>query len=886
MRAVSLFIAMLLFLAACSRPLPWTSRGNLNLPPEADAAYGRARDLYYKGQFAAAADHFERAFQSSAAAKKPYAMALKYEGLCYQYRGDYDKARALFRRASEFDHDTTNEIDTLNNLGWLAYLRGDLAESLDQLQNAEQLIRISGSEPRGSHSVSVQINLGIVHMAYGDYAKAMGYFEYAAGALEKKPHPMNESLLFRHLGNLQYLWGISENAMDCYERALSAAARESEQPYNPAYHAETLIDCAAFLMQSGETRRDPEEILQQALAEGRKLDTPRITTRAFSALGDLARVRGNPRQALDYHRQALEQANRLAFKAELQAIWVEIGYDQLVLREFRAAGDAFEQALAQITGVRRREIEIRIHAGLAQSAARLGDLDAALQHSREAVRLVESTNLRSLSEVSRSAYRSQQHGAYATLVDLLAGQGKTVEAFQAAERGRSRTLQEVAAESALAVKAPMDSKERFLLARISRLEARLQVVPDAAQEGAVVRELALARAALDQFAGTRRMQGSATGVAIPVPLSAIQRKLQIPGNLLVEFLLSEPRSHAWIISSSSFRYVALPGQSAIEDAVRGFLSNVSGPPIGSDSLADWQEQGCELYRMLFGPEAGAVAAASRLFIVADGTLLAMPFEALPIGKSATGFEQTLAAREISYVPSATLWLQPRKNPETGERGEFLALAYAGKEGSGKYDLSRLAWGRYQEVPGAEVEARSVGEYLGAHPGRTLVGKDASEAFLVGSDLTRCRILHIAGHVYADENDPRRSGIFLGPGNGEDGYLCMDEISRIRLNADLVTLSGCRSGIGRILRAEGMFSLARAFLSAGARNVIMSLWKTDDEANLQFMKIFYQELSRGARPSKALQEVRRRFFSSNIPAYRHPYFWAAFVSLERSAPALQ
>lgn len=149
-------------------------------------------------------------------------------------------------------------------------------------------------------------------------------------------------------------------------------------------------------------------------------------------------------------------------------------------------------------------------------------------------------------------------------------------------------------------------------------------------------------------------------------------------------------------------------------------------------------------------------------------------------------------------------------------------------------------------------------------------------------MSRYGIIHFAGHAYTQDDDPRSSGLLLSEGNGEDGYLCLDEISRLHLNADLVTLSGCQTGWGEIKSGEGLLNLARAFMIAGTRNVIMSLWKTDDEASMQFMKVFYRELRESAFPAKALRETRKAFFDSQIPAYRHPYFWAPFVVDQRSA----
>jgi CHAT domain-containing protein len=107
-------------------------------------------------------------------------------------------------------------------------------------------------------------------------------------------------------------------------------------------------------------------------------------------------------------------------------------------------------------------------------------------------------------------------------------------------------------------------------------------------------------------------------------------------------------------------------------------------------------------------------------------------------------------------------------------------------------------------------------------------------------------------------------------------LQMGEIMRLKMNADLVTLSACSTGLGKLVSGEGILGLTRAFFYSGARNVTVSLWDVNDSATAALMKVYYQNLNQNAPKSDALRQAKLRLLGGKNPAWRHPYYWAAFV----------
>jgi tetratricopeptide (TPR) repeat protein len=233
-------------------------------PKEYSDIYTRALGAFSQGRFAAAADMFEQAFQVSLRAELAAPLTLKYKALCFQYRGQYDQARALFLRAAYFDYDLSNKIDSLNNLGWLAYLDGDLNLSLKYLSEAEAKLRVQYPKGYSAHMLLPQatlVNLGVVLQARGEYGKALKYYLQALPLLVNPGDDMTKTRAYQHLGLLELAWGDRNAALAHFERALRTGEEADGRSFNKAYYIDTLIDFADMLRKTGDrlqTRRLPE----------------------------------------------------------------------------------------------------------------------------------------------------------------------------------------------------------------------------------------------------------------------------------------------------------------------------------------------------------------------------------------------------------------------------------------------------------------------------------------------------------------------------------------------------------------------------------------------------------------------------------------------------
>ncbi|HEY6252329.1 MAG TPA: CHAT domain-containing protein [Candidatus Angelobacter sp.] len=239
----------------------------------------------------------------------------------------------------------------------------------------------------------------------------------------------------------------------------------------------------------------------------------------------------------------------------------------------------------------------------------------------------------------------------------------------------------------------------------------------------------------------------------------------------------------------------------------------------------------------------------RLIIIPDGALNFLPFEAL----QAQDGQFLVSSAVVSYTPSATaLWNLRAHRTASGSR-PLLAIGdvdYADRR-IPQSSSTRAAWipvtvlrdlaefssAHLQNLPESREEVLSIARIAGPQA-TVLMGKEATKTAFKAKPISQYRIIHLAVHAIADSRYPDRSALVLAPDQPpEDGLLQVREISRLHLNADLVTLSACETGIGMAEGEAGVISLERAFLMGGAKSVMASLWNVEDRSTSNLMEAF-------------------------------------------------
>jgi CHAT domain-containing protein len=365
-----------------------------------------------------------------------------------------------------------------------------------------------------------------------------------------------------------------------------------------------------------------------------------------------------------------------------------------------------------------------------------------------------------------------------------------------------------------------------------------------------------------------------------ISIARVQQSLS-PSAVVLEYVVADPHSYCLVITHSGARIAELPARQKIDGLAEAYLKAVK-----AKQSAD--VEGRRLYDALLHPIPEAKQK-ENLVVVPDGRLHLVPFDALVDD----GGKYVVESHSVAYAPSATGFFLLTKQNRRPRAFSHTLLAVGGVPYSGG-ELKQVALTRgydpsnLNDLPATIDEVRAA--ELAVHdPSNTiLLGADATESALKKADLGRYRYIHLAVHGFASNVDPDRSALLLrsDPAHGEDGFLQASEIVQMRLNADMVVLSACDTALGPVEGEEGIAALSRAFLLAGARSVVSTLWSIDDTFSSFMMKQFYGHLAAGSSPAIAMAAAKRDMvnkYGRSAP----PYYWAAFVvegAAGRSAPA--
>jgi CHAT domain-containing protein len=321
--------------------------------------------------------------------------------------------------------------------------------------------------------------------------------------------------------------------------------------------------------------------------------------------------------------------------------------------------------------------------------------------------------------------------------------------------------------------------------------------------------------------------------------------------------------YGWWVAGDSVRGARLGRADSLEGPVSFLHRMVESPAPGGD----WVPAARRVFDALVAPL--TTADVDELLVVPDGPLAQIPFEVLVPDSG----RQPLGARQrIIYGPSASVLVAlARGRPQPVWKGTMLAVGDPAVRAVSQPDPFRDPRSPAPgPLPHAAAEARAVRDLFQQAGADLLLRNDATLDRWLAKDPGSYRYLHFAAHALVDTRRPEKTHVLLS-----GAELDLTAIRRLRLTAELVTLSACETGLGRRYRGEGVIGLPHAFLAAGARSVLVTLWRVEDEYAEKFMEEFYGQVASGTPPAAALETVRRRWIQAGGPE-SHPSHWAPFV----------
>ena len=751
--------------------------------------------------------------------------------------------------------------------------RGDALGSLPYYEKALRLATESGSS---STLLAAWTNLGQAHVRLNNWAKALDALEKASGL---QPHPSQLIIILGTMGICQFELNQFGQATTSFEE-VRRIAREMESSGLEGWAIGELG------LIYGEVDADHDRAIQH-------FD---IAIELFGEAGDARnqlvfvenkahalRDQQKCREALLLYDEVYRRTLRLGQKVTA-ALLKGKGQCFAGLGDVEAAESQLRASLEAATSAGDSKRIWQSHWELAKLYSAGNQADKADRAFVAALDQIDDTRQSLRLGSFKADFFKDKVQVYRQYADFLVYTRRDpIGAFAVAERARARSfldsLAEVRAEVQETLPEGVLARERSLLSQISSLQASIRRAEGSAE---LERQLKKSEHELDAFylqLHSQYPEFYALRYPQPTDLRVIQGKLA-EDEAVFEYLVGDTRTHLWIIKQDAFEHRELPGRANLESTVRKAYSQLVTPSQTTDLLPS-------LSKLLLGEETIRQGLPRSLIIVPSEILFYFPFEVLPSGE---GNEPLAASTATTYLPSAST-LTYLGGGRRSMEASLLAV--------GDPIYSALAQGNARErsvslsglrnlgaLPHTRSEVFAIRKFFGAEQSTVLIGELATESLFKKQDLSSYNVIHLATHGWIDAKLPSRSGLVLGLENEEteDGILQAREIFRLALEAELVTLSACQSALGALITGEGMVGLTRAFLFAGARSIVASLWNVNDEATAYFMSGFYEFLQEGHTKSEALRRARVRM--REHPNYRHPYFWAPYVLIGDGKSALR
>jgi len=887
-----------------------------------------------QGDLDEALDQYEQSLSIARRVDSPLLVsrAANRLGAVLHQRGENDLALPLFEEAlaaAELANSDPERTLALFNLGYLQYSLGHMRDAIRFLErSAEWAVR--SADP--SMEARAQLHLGMAATMMEQRDRALPSLEKAARVYREIKDPSGEAQAVRVIGQLHSRLGETEEALERFEESrrllkpLGDGAGEATvlnaigqvyfdmgeketalRYYNQALELNQRLQLrrreAATLLEIGQCHfdlgRETEALgnYEKALRIFRELRNRRLEADVLTQLGLLYRQRGDYENALRHFERAIalkpaasDPRGRAHTLIEAGSLFRRLDRTQRAMEFFdearelsRVAADPTGEALALYQ--------------MAEAHRDAGEIEKALSEVERSLAIVESLRANVASPELRSSFLASVYDRYSFYIDLLLRlhqadprKGFDAMAFSAAERARARTLLESLEEARLSIQEGIEpalvAEERALRSRLNEA-AREQLLLSSDSDRETVKKLSAEvdsmTAEYDRLqAGIRARSPHYADLTQPqtVSLSEVRTSILDESTRLLAYTLGAERSFVWSVTREGHRVYVLPPRARIEEIARQahrFLRSPGGS-AGEAAVSS-------LSRILLDPIEGLFEK-PRLLIVADGALSYVPFGALTLPDD----DAPLITRlEIVRLPSVSIVPNLRSQRSKRSFARWVAVVadpvyetddprldtggvlppHAGGPRTARYDFPRLLASRREAF---EIAALAPEGQV-----QVVTGLLASREWVTGADFQDFRVVHFATHGILDDERPALSGLVLSlvdeNGKSRDGFLRLNDIYNLKLPVDLVVLSACETGLGKEVRGEGLFSLVRGFMYAGAPSVLATSWKVDDEATADLMKLFYKGLFDGKTASESLREAQTSLWSAK--RYQRPFYWAGF-----------
>jgi len=819
--------------------------------------YNARGGIYWKqGKLEEAMDQYNKVLPIAKSANKKDLMAknLGNMGLIYWNQGDSEKAFEYYEKANEISREIgTKKTQSISlfNMATLRLEGGNYKDAQDLFQKSLDMARELGD--KGLEGVCLE-GLGNVYNSYGNFDVALEYYQKAVKIAEQIGEKRAAAYTYRSLGGL-YSDKDSKIAINYFQKA-----RQINEEIGEKRGVAIVLDSLSALYLENKkydlalnTAEEAVGIYESIGAKGQSTWANRMVGLAFQGKGEL-------------------QTAKNAFSKSIQ-LAKEAGREDLVWECLHSKGEILKS---------------------------LGKDDEALALFKESIADLEKLRQQVNIVEQRAEYFEDKVNVYNDAIQILLAKQNLSEAFEYVQQSKARAFLDMLAESRVNQENTLSSGLRERKKTNDSNQRKLQETLEAEYEKEVVdysviaalkkqrNELELEYS--DLILEIRKQNPQYADVQYPEPLKLSDTQALLdPDSVLLEYSIGDSASWVFAITADSAAVFELPSQKKLADQIYEFREVLLKPDSTFQTLeqanSKYVTQAEILYSELMRPAESVLKGKKRILLATDAALSYLPFESL---LTKTGHPKTIHFEslpylvrdyEIYYVPSVSVLASVIKNNhEKNDRSkQLLALADPWFKDSDGGIANVRGWGILGPLPNARTEVQNIARLYPKDQVTVFEGKQASEKNFKQTNLQEYKRIHFASHGLIDEEKPEFSALVLSSDErgSEDGYLTMREVFDLKLNADLVVLSACKTGLGKEVRGEGVTGISRAFLCAGTPSVLVSLWDVNDRSTADFMASFYKNMeTKNMNKSAALREARLQMIASK--RFSHPYYWAPFV----------
>ena len=784
------------------------------------------------GKFKKAIEHFELGLSIAVNTGDKNAEGIRYNNLgrAYHSLGELEKAIELFQLSLSIAKNTGNkdaEGTVYINLGAVYLSLGEVMEAMELLQLGLSIAKNTGNKDAEGTAYN---NLGGAYNFLGEFKKAIEHFQWGLRIATETGNKDAEGTRYNNLGVAYHSLGEFNKAIELFKRGL----RIAQSTGNKDAGGREYLNLSHVYLSLTDFEK-ASKFCQLGLTIAKKTENKDLLGSGYNILGHVSFSLGDFEKAIEFYKLGLTIAKEIGNKHLEGHGYIDFGHAYQSLHDSQKAIEFYEQGLSILEKIGHNAAEPSTYGALARAFRSLGDFSKAEGFFKSKIKLVEVMRVL-LQEKDEWKISFRNKYDFRELVALQVQQGKIIEALFTAEAGRAQALVDL-----------MES----------------------------------------QYGGKKSFQSSSK-LQMELTLSNISSHISSP-TLFLEEDTSDKVVHLWLLlKGQQYQFVrkeisvelkTLINQTYTQIGVkgRGRSNNRSPDEPEDEEIDDLTDRGTQasasssqqddggalktLYEVVIAPISHLIKG-DELIIVAHGSSFIIPYAAL-VDQHSKYLSETL---RIRLAPSLTCLKLLAECPEWRHSTSGALLV-----GNPWVETVRIDREKLQQLPGAEKEVKMIGQILNIVP---LTGKDATKEQVL-SRLNPVSLIHIAAHGQTENGE-----IILSPNRAsvdrpkeEDFLLTMADVLGAKLHAKLVVLSCCHSGQGPI-KAEGVVGIARAFLGAGARSVIATLWAIDDEATLEFMRHFYGHLVAGQSASKALHQAMKCLRESE--QYKAVKHWAPFV----------